>query len=93
MNLIFGAGRCYPRETLVEILRFCEKHQLHLIADEIYGLSVFNSGDADAVQFTSVLSLDIPEIIDSNLVHVLYGLSKVYLRERIILDEICADNI
>ncbi|KAL2828974.1 pyridoxal phosphate-dependent transferase [Aspergillus cavernicola] len=69
-------GRCYPTETLIEILKFCNKHQLHLISDEIYALCVFDSGDPDAPQFTSVLSLATPELIDPNLVHVLYGFSK-----------------
>ncbi|KAL2853786.1 pyridoxal phosphate-dependent transferase [Aspergillus pseudoustus] len=69
-------GRCYPTETLTEILRFCNKHQLHLISDEIYALCVFDSGYTDAPTFTSVLSLAAPELIDLNLVHVLYGFSK-----------------
>ncbi|KAL3461359.1 pyridoxal phosphate-dependent transferase [Aspergillus heterothallicus] len=69
-------GRCYPRETLVEILKFCSKHQLHLISDEIYALCVFDSGSTDAPTFTSILSLATPALIDINLVHVLYGFSK-----------------
>ncbi|KAI9372066.1 pyridoxal phosphate-dependent transferase [Aspergillus egyptiacus] len=62
-------GRCYPKETLIEILRFCNQHQLHLISDEIYALDVFDSGNPDAPQFTSVLSLAAPELVDINLVH------------------------
>ncbi|KAL4933944.1 pyridoxal phosphate-dependent transferase [Aspergillus undulatus] len=69
-------GRCYPTETLIAILKFCQKHQIHLISDEIYALCVFDSGDPDAVPFRSVLSLATPELIDLNLVHVLYGFSK-----------------
>ncbi|KAL5334753.1 aspartate aminotransferase [Aspergillus crustosus] len=69
-------GRCYPTETLIEILEFCNKHQLHLISDEIYALCVFDSGNADAPPFTSVLSLATPELIDPSLVHVLYGFAK-----------------
>ncbi|OJJ02574.1 hypothetical protein ASPVEDRAFT_53229 [Aspergillus versicolor CBS 583.65] len=37
-------GRCYPTETLIEILKFCNKHQIHLISDEIYALCDFASG-------------------------------------------------
>ncbi|KAL3446571.1 pyridoxal phosphate-dependent transferase [Aspergillus insuetus] len=69
-------GRCYPTETLIEVMRFCNKHQLHLISDEIYALCVFDSGYPDAPTFTSVLSLATPDLIDINLVHVLYGFSK-----------------
>ncbi|KAE9579444.1 1-aminocyclopropane-1-carboxylate synthase-like protein 1 [Colletotrichum fructicola] len=67
-------GRCYPRETLVEIMKFCGRHRIHLISDEIYGLSVFSD---DLTTFTSVLSITPEEgMIDPDLVHVEYGLAK-----------------
>ncbi|KAJ5779703.1 hypothetical protein N7457_007423 [Penicillium paradoxum] len=69
-------GRCYPVETLKAIARFCDKHCLHLISDEVYASCVFDSGDPDAVPFTSILSLDFTGLIDPSLVHVLYGFSK-----------------
>jgi aspartate/methionine/tyrosine aminotransferase len=69
-------GRCYPRETLIAILDFCQKHKLPLISDEIYACSVFDSGEPNAVPFTSVLSIDAEKHIDSRLLHVTYGLSK-----------------
>ncbi|KAL4791210.1 pyridoxal phosphate-dependent transferase [Aspergillus venezuelensis] len=37
-------GRCYPTETLIEIMKFCDRHKIHLIADEIYALCDFSSG-------------------------------------------------
>ncbi|KAJ5088830.1 hypothetical protein N7456_012446 [Penicillium angulare] len=69
-------GRCYPVDTIRDIARFCNKHELHLISDEIYASCVFDSGDPEATPFTSILSLDLGELIDPNLVHVLYGFSK-----------------
>lgn len=75
-------GRCYPVETLKAIARFCEKHALHLISDEVYASCVFDTGDPEAVPFTSILSLDLPNLIDPSLVHVLYGFSKVCVRVR-----------
>ncbi|PIG85776.1 aspartate aminotransferase [Aspergillus arachidicola] len=69
-------GRCYPAETLKKILRFCNKHRLHLISDEVYASCVFDSGDPSAVPFTSVLSISTPDLIDPDLVHLLYGFSK-----------------
>ncbi|OGM50117.1 aspartate aminotransferase [Aspergillus bombycis] len=69
-------GRCYPAETLRAILRFCNRHSLHLISDEVYASCVFDSGDPRAVPFTSVLSITTPELIDPDLVHLLYGFSK-----------------
>ncbi|KAL7267132.1 hypothetical protein RUND412_010291 [Rhizina undulata] len=71
-------GKCYNRETLVALLKFCQKHRIHLISDEIYALTVFKNKEyPDAVTFTSVLSIDLEGIIDKELVHVLYGMSKV----------------
>ena len=70
-------GKCYPIQTLKALLHFCSKHSIHLISDEIYALTVFDSGEPTATPFTSVLSIDFDGIIDPNLVHVMYGLSKV----------------
>lgn len=70
-------GQCYPRDTLTAMMRFCQKHRIHLISDEIYALSVFDTGNADAIPFTSVLSIDTTDVIDNNYLHVLYGMSKV----------------
>ncbi|KAI6766022.1 hypothetical protein HG530_007092 [Fusarium avenaceum] len=36
-------GRCYTREVLEAYMRFCEKHGLHLISDEVYALSVWKN--------------------------------------------------
>lgn len=36
-------GFTYTKETLLEYCRFVEKHDLHLISDEIYALSVFET--------------------------------------------------
>lgn len=71
-------GRCYTREVLEAYMRLCQKHNVHLISDEIYALSVWNNPDApNAPGFTSVLSIDTASLIDPSLVHVLWGMSKV----------------
>ena len=71
------AGRCYPKETLIAIMQFCQKHRLHLISDEIYACSVFDSGEEpEATPFTSVLSLDTDQYIDPRYLTVTYGLAK-----------------
>jgi 1-aminocyclopropane-1-carboxylate synthase len=59
------------------LFRFCGKRKIHLISDEIYALSVYDSGEPEAGPFTSVLSLNKEGLIDEKYVHVLYGLSKV----------------
>lgn len=84
-------GRCYPVETLEEIARFCQRHQLHLVSDEVYASCVFDTGDSAAVPFTSILSLDLQRLIDPHLVHVLYGFSKVRLDLYEIQRENCLD--
>ncbi|KAK3935798.1 putative 1-aminocyclopropane-1-carboxylate synthase [Diplogelasinospora grovesii] len=68
-------GRCYPVDTLIEILNFCGRHDLHLFSDEIYANSVFQNHDAPGwTPFTSMLSLS--DRIDPKLLHVGYGASK-----------------
>ncbi|PYH30411.1 PLP-dependent transferase [Aspergillus neoniger CBS 115656] len=62
--------------ALIAIARFCGKHKIHFISDEIYANTVFSNPGSNAPNFTSVLSLDLDDIIDPRLVHVLYGMSK-----------------
>ncbi|KAI9038543.1 pyridoxal phosphate-dependent aminotransferase [Aspergillus affinis] len=75
-------GRCYPRETIIQLMRLCQKYGVHLVSDEIYGLSTWeNHIDDDGsspppVEFESVLSIDTTDLIDDRLVHCLWGLSK-----------------
>ncbi|EGR51401.1 uncharacterized protein TRIREDRAFT_56572 [Trichoderma reesei QM6a] len=76
-------GRCYPLHVLIDLLKLCNKHKLHLISDEIYALSVFeNTVDAEPplchppAPFHSVLSIDLTGLIDPAYVHVIWGMSK-----------------
>lgn len=71
------AGRCYTRDGLVEIMKFCESKSIHLISDEIYALSVYQRPDRRSDSFVSALSIDPAGLIDHARVHILYGLSKV----------------
>lgn len=57
-------------------MQLCNKYKIHLIADEIYAMSVYEITDPDAVKFESVLSIDTEKYIDSNYLHLLYGMSK-----------------
>ena len=72
-------GRCYPRDTIDGLMRFCQSRQMHLISDEIYALSVWeNQVDRNVPfsRFESLLSRDTTNLIDPSLVHVLWGMSK-----------------
>lgn len=74
-------------------MKFCQRHQIHLISDEIYALSVWPNPEApNAVTFTSVLSIDTTGIINPSLVHVLWGMSKVRLIEHLHLTTVHPNN-
>jgi DNA-binding transcriptional MocR family regulator len=70
-------GRCYTKETLRDLMKFAQKNEIHLISDEVYALSVYDTGIEQTVAFTSVLSLNPEGLIDTDWLHVFYGLSKV----------------
>ena len=78
--MLIELGRCYPRETLVALMRLCQKYQIHLLSDEIYALSVWSNPENPQTEgFTSVLEIDMEGLISADLVHVFWGLSKVWL--------------
>src|SRR5271154_455108 len=63
---------------MVEYMRFCQKHQIHLVSDEIYALTTFPTEDIpNPTPFTSLLSIPKDNLIDPSLCHVLHGMSKV----------------
>ena len=70
-------GRCYTSEALIGLMRLCDKYKIHLLADEIYALSVYRVDDEPgAIQFKSILTLEVEKYIDLNYLHLLYGMSK-----------------
>ncbi|KAK2595099.1 hypothetical protein QQS21_007184 [Conoideocrella luteorostrata] len=70
-------GRCYPAETLKEIARFCGKHDLHLVCDEVFAMSTYENPDFPAaVPFISALSLNFEDEMNPHKVHVAYGMGK-----------------
>lgn len=63
---------------MIEYMRFCQKHQIHLISDEIYALTTYATDDIpNPTPFTSLLSIPKDGIIDASLCHVVHGMSKV----------------
>ncbi|KFY06806.1 hypothetical protein V492_07727 [Pseudogymnoascus sp. VKM F-4246] len=70
------SGRCYPKSTLIALMKFCAQNNLHLISDEVYALTVFETADPSSTSFTSVLEIDTTGIIDPRYLHVEYGFSK-----------------
>lgn len=57
-------------------MKLCQRHQIHLISDEVYACSVFDSDEPEATPFTSMLSIDPRGLIDLDLLHVEYGFAK-----------------
>ncbi|KAM4720703.1 1-aminocyclopropane-1-carboxylate synthase-like protein 1 [Rhinophrynus dorsalis] len=63
-------GDIYSASEMMEFLEFAKRHNLHVIVDEIYMLSVFD----ESATFHSVLSLD--KLPDPQRTHVMWGISK-----------------
>ena len=67
-------GQCYPARTILAMLEFCQKHDLHYISDEVYALSAHRPYPAGLTSFTSTLELSDGHTSDRT--HVIYSLSK-----------------
>ncbi|XP_051978385.1 1-aminocyclopropane-1-carboxylate synthase-like protein 1 [Xyrauchen texanus] len=63
-------GELYSAEEMTSFIKFAKKHELHVIVDETYMLSVFNETD----MFCSVLSFD--RLPDPQRTHIMWGASK-----------------
>lgn len=63
-------GTIYSKQLIMDILNFASRHELHVVMDEIYALSIFD----ETATFTSVLSLD--TLPDPMRTHMLWGFSK-----------------
>lgn len=72
---------------------FCGKNGLHFISDEIYAKSVFdNPMIPNPTSFFSTLALDLRDVIDPALFHVLYGASKDFCANGLRIGFICTKN-
>ena len=71
MNPVNPLGCIYDRETIQLLIEFCHQHRIHLVCDEIYALSIFDS--ATRSQFASIYTHSLP---DPERVHLLWGFSK-----------------
>lgn len=50
-----------------------KRERIHLIADEMYCMSVFDK----SVRFQSTLEIRTDDLLDAELMHVIWGFSKV----------------
>lgn len=61
------------KQELIDAMAFAHRRNLHLVVDEIYGLSMF---DGDFVSSLSILASEVPGGFNPNRLHVVWGLSK-----------------
>ncbi|NP_001313190.2 1-aminocyclopropane-1-carboxylate synthase [Nicotiana tabacum] len=66
-------GTTLDRDTLKNLLTFTNQHNIHLVCDEIYAATVFNTP-----QFVSIAEIldDETSHCNKDLVHIVYSLSK-----------------
>ncbi|KAI7851044.1 pyridoxal phosphate-dependent transferase [Circinella umbellata] len=72
-------GKCFSKDSLETVLKFASKHTLHVVSDEVYGLSTYSHilDEKREDPFISLLSLEsVDQLIDPSLVHIIYGFSK-----------------
>ncbi|CAI6334305.1 unnamed protein product [Periconia digitata] len=71
-------GRCYPSDVIVEVIKFCNKKNIHFISDELYAVSRFESPDViNPEPFVSALELDLVGAgCDPSRVHIIWSISK-----------------
>lgn len=71
-------GSCYSKQNLIDLMRFCHRHNLHLISDEVFALSEHGSSDLrQPRKFTSALAIDAAAHgCDASKIHVIWSLSK-----------------
>lgn len=79
-------GEVYSSEEMTGFLQFAKMHQLHVIVDEIYMLSVFGEKHT----FRSVLSLD--GLPDPQRTHVMWGVSKDFAMAGMRVGTIYSEN-
>ncbi|KAH8164037.1 hypothetical protein CIB48_g4208 [Xylaria polymorpha] len=71
-------GRCYSKKNLIELMQFCQRHNLHLISDEVFALSEHGCTDLrQPRKFTSALAIDAAAHgCDATRIHVIWSMSK-----------------
>ena len=79
-------GVIYTDEQLMTAVHFTRRHKIHLIVDEIYALSVYDSPRP----FKSIVALLDNEL--GNHVHVLWGLSKDFGASGLRVGVLCSKN-
>jgi aspartate/methionine/tyrosine aminotransferase len=72
VNPVNPLGCIYDAALMADIADFCLEHDLHLVVDEIYALSVFTN---EPHEFKSIWSLPLPEKMRDSI-HWLWGFSK-----------------
>ena len=65
-------GTHYGKDTLQAVANWCEQHQVHLLSDEVYALSVYS----EDFPFCSMWQCDFSPEYRQHCLHIAYGTSK-----------------
>ncbi|KAI0479312.1 pyridoxal phosphate-dependent transferase [Xylariaceae sp. FL0804] len=80
-------SRCYPEDVLRACLRWCQKREMHLIADELYALADVDpdAAERDGSAFVSALAVrpgpgqeEADDDFDRSRIHVAWSPSKLF---------------
>ncbi|KAH7420243.1 putative aspartate aminotransferase [Cadophora sp. MPI-SDFR-AT-0126] len=85
-------GRCYPAPTLAALMNFCQQNDIHMISDEVYALTVYDTGNPEPPTFTSALSINPAGLIDVERLHIFYGMSKDFAAAGLRLGSLISRN-
>jgi gliotoxin/aspirochlorine biosynthesis aminotransferase len=71
-------SQCYSKSCIEECIKFCHRHGLHYISDEVYALTRFSSADLPNPEpFISALAIDIEKLgCDMSRIHTVWSTSK-----------------
>ncbi|XP_037538645.1 1-aminocyclopropane-1-carboxylate synthase-like protein 1 [Nematolebias whitei] len=86
MNPHNPLAEIYTQKEMTVFLEFAKRHELHVIVDEVYMLTVFD----ESVTFHSVLSLD--SLPDPQRTHVMWGMSKDFAMSGIRIGTLYTEN-
>ena len=78
-------GLCRTPEEILVAIEFCKKYDIHLISDEIYALTAYNS-------FKSIFHPDLLPLIDKQKTHVVWSFSKDFCMNGVRVGVFCSLN-
>jgi alanine transaminase len=60
-------GSCLPRDNIAQILEFCARERLVMLADEVYQENIYDEATSPFISFKQVLHKDLPASVRDNV--------------------------